>query len=178
MTKFLPILAALILIPVLSQAKIGEKKADYEAAHGKPVKYATLVQESEHTQWSVMKDWDMYESDFYPPAVQSERPVLKYVGVSYSLGKVAAEFYPGAGKDETVMRALQASLGTSDLEERNDLNPLLKLWGFQSYATKDGKFAADLMPLGTIVGTKGAIEKFESQVLQTTLQDMGKGSEE
>jgi hypothetical protein len=100
----------------------------------------------------------------------------KYVGVLYSLGKVAAELYLNASKDETVMRALERSLGTSELEERNDLNPLIKLWEFRSYAPKDGKFAADVTPFGTFFGTKGTIETIESQILQISLEEMGQGS--
>jgi hypothetical protein len=151
MTKFFAILA-LALVPVLSQAKIGDKKADYEAAHGKPVKFSTI----QTAYWSeeareVLAKIDMHKSDFFPVDVQARDPVMQYKGVWYGLGKVIGEWYPAATKDETVIRALEESLGTSDLVE--DFYPLAR--DQRAYRTEDYKFKALVLDgLGTLVGTQ------------------------
>jgi len=57
-------------------------------------------------------------------------------------------------KDETVMRALEESLGTSDLVD----NPWPMLSEIPAYKTEDGKFQAYVTGLGTFVGTKAFME--------------------
>jgi hypothetical protein len=127
--------AELFILSCLAQPKIGEKKADFEAQIGKPVKLSTVFQDWPPHIQAVTKDWDMYKSDFFPPDVADELVVRKFVGVWYGLGKIIGVWYPSAEKDETVMRALKASIGTSDLIENKI--PKWGLLGVPTYVTED-----------------------------------------
>jgi len=151
--------AELLIASCLAQAKIGERKAEFEAQHGKPVKISTLGQVWPDTPphvLAVVKDWELYDSDFYPPDVAAEDPILKRVGVWYGLGKINGVWYPAAQKDETVMRALETSIGTSDLIENK--YPKWGLMGVPAYVTEDGKYYAYVIEgWGTFIGTEGFI---------------------
>jgi hypothetical protein len=137
--------AAALSFPDISQAKlIDQKKADFEAKHGQPVKLETLnlaptfIDQFRPVMKKVMGDVNMYKTDFWPEDITKEQPILGYIGVWYSLGKVAAVWYPAISKDETIVRALEDALGTSDLESTYGL-----FTNTNSYRTSDFKYLAD-----------------------------------
>ena len=92
MRKFLPVLG-LILVPALSQAKIGESKADFEAWHTKV------------TDWKPEPETPA----FLAHGARYENAQGDHINVWFRLGKVAGEGHP-ATKDEDVVRVLQESI--------------------------------------------------------------------
>lgn len=94
----------------------------------------------------------------------------------FRLGKVAGETH-AAIKDEDVVRVLEESIGTSDLDEK-DLNPLMRMGGMESYVIRNQKYGAVRMSQGIPVGTKGFVETFEAAVLQYMFKEMGKAFSE
>ncbi|MBV8175225.1 MAG: hypothetical protein JO151_11770 [Verrucomicrobia bacterium] len=152
MNRFIALLA-ILFIPALSQAKlIGQKKADFEATHGKSIKLEALAPEIPNQRYitqalpKVLGELDMYKTDFWPEDIIKQQPILGYIGVWYSLGKVAAVWYPDIGKDETIVRALEDALGTSDLS-----NEMGIFTNARAYRTTDYKYLADVYA-GLFVG--------------------------
>jgi hypothetical protein len=150
-----------LLFPTQSHAKIGETKAELEARLGQPVKFSTISSAWFGT-WiepmrAVFNDWDLYKSDFQPAEVRAENSALGYKGVWFGLGKVIGEWYPLATKDETVIRSLEESLGTSDLVENHNKKYVLS--DCASYITRDNKYVVYVFTgVGTFVGTRGFID--------------------
>jgi hypothetical protein len=185
MNRFFMLLG-LLLIPVLSQARIGEAKAEFEARYNKPVTLETAIAKLSQNP----------SSDLAPAQLEKTRRLCgdihmyedgagSYVAAWYKLGKVVGEFHRTTG-DEDVVKVLEATLGTSDLDEYASENLVIQMlkafalkgtMSVQSYITKDQKFIVYAVPTqGVLIGTKIFITEFEARLAAMLAENLATSS--
>jgi hypothetical protein len=168
MNKFFSLLVALTLVPLVSHAKIGETRADFEARNGKPDTLETVIaklpQQAREASLESTKE-------LFGDVQICHAGTDSMVAAWYKLGKVVGEVHP-TKSEEDVIKVLQDTIGTSDLDEYASDNPIIKLLlafakgtPFESYITKDQKFIAYVIPTqGVFVGTKVFAQELEGRL--------------
>ena len=154
MSKLLTIIT-IILLPLTALATIGESRASFERSHAK-VSIEVMPEVI-----NVLPDVATY---------QDRKTGYRYFAW-FQLGKFAGAART-VNSDDDLNKFVQLVLGTTGLEARTDLNPLLKTMGMQAFSTKDAKLAFSIYtPDNTdanrvvVAGTRAFIDTYEAVVL-------------